>query len=50
LQQLKNNAAISGYALVVEDKALFQYQALQPVVLKGVDSNYTNISGVSKKW
>jgi lipoprotein-releasing system permease protein len=48
LQQLNNSTAIRGYSLVVEEKALFQYQALQPVILKGVDSNYTNITGVSK--
>ncbi|MBS1598235.1 MAG: ABC transporter permease [Bacteroidetes bacterium] len=48
LQQLKVSNAISGYSLVVEDKALLQYQSLQPVILKGVDSNYTNITGVSK--
>ena len=49
LQQLNNASAIRAYSLVIEDKALLQYQALQPVVLKGVDSNYTYITGVSKK-
>lgn len=48
LQQLKGSPQISGYSLVVEDKALLQYQALQPVILKGVDSNYTNVTSVSK--
>ena len=49
LHQLNNTTVISGYSLVVEDKALLQFQALQPVILKGVDSNYTHITGVSKK-
>lgn len=48
LQQLNGAAPIRGYSLVIEDKALLQYQALQPVILKGVDTNYTHITGVSK--
>ena len=49
LQQLNANKDIRGYSLVVEDKALLQYGSLQAVVLKGVDSNYKNITGVSQK-
>jgi len=48
LQQLNGAVPIRGYSLVIEDKALLQYQALQPVILKGVDTNYTHITGVSK--
>ena len=49
LKQLNGINAISGYTLTVEDKALLQYVALQPAVLKGVDSNYIHIAGVSRK-
>ncbi len=48
LEQLKHLKGISGYSLTVEDKALLQYNNLQPVVLKGVDSNYRHINGVSR--
>ncbi len=39
---------VSAYSLTVEDKALLQYNNLQPVVLKGVDSNYAHVNGVSR--
>ncbi len=39
---------VSAYSLTVEDKALLQYNNLQPVVLKGVDSNYARVNGVSR--
>jgi lipoprotein-releasing system permease protein len=48
LQQLKKVDGVIGYALTVEDQALLQYNSLQPVMLKGVDSNYRNINGLSK--
>jgi lipoprotein-releasing system permease protein len=48
LEQLKRLKGVSGYSLTVEDKALLQYNNLQPVVLKGVDTNYHNINGISR--
>jgi len=49
LKQLSGAENIRGYSLVVEDKALLQSGTMQPVILKGVDSNYKNIAGVSRK-
>ena len=49
LNQIRGLSAVRGFSLVVEDKALLQYQALQPAILKGVDSNYQQLTGVSKK-
>ncbi|MDP4211573.1 MAG: FtsX-like permease family protein [Bacteroidota bacterium] len=49
LYQLKLLKGISAYSLTIEDKALLQYNGNQQiVVLKGVDSNYRNISGISQ--
>src|SRR6516225_10584190 len=49
LKQLGGAENIRGYSLVIEDKALLQSGTMQPVVLKGVDSNYKHIAGVSHK-
>ena len=46
--RLKNLDGVIGYSLTVEDQALLQYNNLQPVLLKGVDTNYKHINGVSK--
>ncbi|MEY4336053.1 MAG: hypothetical protein RLZZ45_972 [Bacteroidota bacterium] len=44
LQKLKG---IGSYSLVVEEKALLQNGALQSVVtIKGVDENFSNVSGI----
>ena len=50
LRALNGLPAISGYSLVVEDKAFLQYGETQSVIyLKGVDSNYSHVAGVSRK-
>ena len=49
LEQLKQLKGISGYSFTIEDKALLQFNSNQQiVVLKGVDSNYQHISGISR--
>ena len=51
-EQRKSLATFPGithFSLVLEDKALLQYGSMQPVVLKGVDSNYQYVTGVSRK-
>lgn len=49
LEQLKQLKGVSGYSFTVEDKALLQYNRnTQIIVLKGVDTNYHNINGVSR--
>ncbi len=49
LLRLKKIDGIIGYSLTVEDQALLQYNNnMLPVLLKGVDDNYTNINGLSK--
>lgn len=48
LKALNGVPAIRGYSLVIEDKALLRYGQLQPIVLKGVDSNYRNVTGVAQ--
>jgi lipoprotein-releasing system permease protein len=51
--QLKKFAAdpgVANYSRIVEDKALLQNGDVQAIVyLKGVDENFTNVSGVSGK-
>ncbi len=49
LQQLSANREIRVYTMVVEDKALLQYNTFQPAVLKGVDSNYKRVNGIVGK-
>ncbi len=49
LARLKKIDGVIGYTLTLEDQALLQYNSnLQPVMLKGVDTNYKNINGLSK--
>jgi lipoprotein-releasing system permease protein len=49
LQALKQQKGISGYSLTIEDKAMLQYNSNQQiVVMKGVDTNYHRISGISR--
>jgi lipoprotein-releasing system permease protein len=49
LVKLKQIDGIIGYSLTLEDQALIQYdKSQQPVILKGVDTNYKNINGLSK--
>jgi lipoprotein-releasing system permease protein len=49
LVKLKLTNGIIGYSLTLEDQALLQYDRnQQPVILKGVDTNYKNINGLSK--
>jgi lipoprotein-releasing system permease protein len=49
LLRLKQVDDVIGYSLTVEDQALLQYNNnMLPVLLKGVDSNYKNINGLSK--
>jgi len=48
LQKLKLLDGIAAYSLTIEDQALLQYNNLQPVTLKGVDSNFTKVNGVAK--
>jgi lipoprotein-releasing system permease protein len=49
LRQLKQMDDVRNYSLTLEDKALLQDNNLQPVVLKGVDSNYLYVNGVAGK-
>ena len=47
---IKNFEGVKNISLVAEEKALLQNGELQTVVLlKGVDDNYTNVSGVAGK-
>jgi lipoprotein-releasing system permease protein len=47
LGQLKQMEGVAGYAEVLEDKALLKYDERQTIAtVKGVDDNYTNISGI----
>lgn len=49
LSALGHLPGVAGYSLTLEDKALLQYNGSQQIVmLKGVDSNYQNINGISK--
>jgi lipoprotein-releasing system permease protein len=49
LLKLKQMNDVIGYSLTVEDQALLQYNNnMLPVLLKGVDSNYKSINGLSK--
>ena len=49
LKLIKENPNIRAYALVVEEKVLLQYNSFQPAIMKGVDSNYRHVNGVSGK-
>ena len=48
--ELQNIADIRNFSFVVEEEALLQNQDITtPVFVKGVDSNYTHVTGVSQK-
>jgi lipoprotein-releasing system permease protein len=50
LTSIKQQPGINAVSLIAEDKALLQNEDLQTIVyLKGVDSNYTNVTGVAAK-
>ncbi len=50
LISLKKQAGVSAISLIAEDKALLQNEARRAIVyLKGVDSNYTSVTGVAAK-
>ena len=50
LSSIKQNPQVHALSLIAEEKALLQNTDLQTVVyLKGVDSNYQNVSGVAAK-
>lgn len=50
LQQLQGNPEIRHYSLMAEEKTLLLNNDMQVIAdLKGVDSNYKNVAGVSEK-
>ena len=50
ISSLKQQAGIYAVSLIAEEKALLQNEELQTIVyLKGVDANYTNVTGVAAK-
>ena len=50
ISSLKLQTGIIAVSLIAEEKALLQNQDLQTIVyLKGVDANYTNVTGVASK-
>ena len=50
ISSLKQQPGINGVSLIAEEKALLQNADLQTIVyLKGVDDNYTNVTGVAAK-
>lgn len=50
IKQLKNIHQISGISFIAEEKALIQNGEFQSVIqLKGVDSNFNNVSGLPKR-
>jgi lipoprotein-releasing system permease protein len=49
IKLIKDNTNIRAYTLVVEEKVLLQYNSIQPAIMKGVDSNYQHVNGVSEK-
>jgi lipoprotein-releasing system permease protein len=50
LKQLSSLKGIRSYSLVAEDNAILQNGQLPTIVyLKGVDSNYTHVSGIQSK-
>ena len=47
---IKNGFGIKAVSLIVEEKALLQNKDIQTIIyLKGVDSNYINVTGVAAK-
>lgn len=50
IQKIRQQPAVAGISMTAEDKALLQNGEAQSVItLKGVDSNYRNVSGVAEK-
>jgi len=50
LKELSSTNGVHSYSLVAEDNAILQNGELPTIVyLKGVDSNYTNVSGIADK-
>jgi lipoprotein-releasing system permease protein len=50
IKLIKQQPGIAAVSLIAEDKALLQNEDLQTIVfLKGVDSNYENVTGVAAK-
>ncbi len=50
LSSIRQNPQVHSLSLIAEEKALLQNAELQSVIyLKGVDSNYQNVSGVAAK-
>jgi lipoprotein-releasing system permease protein len=50
LKLIKQQPGVVAVSLIAEDKALLQNEDLQTIVfLKGVDSNYENVTGVAAK-
>jgi len=50
LKQLSSFQNVRSYSLIIEDKALLQNgEPLSIVNLKGVDSNYTNVTSIEEK-
>ncbi len=50
LKALSSTNGVHSYSLVAEDNAILQNGELPTIVyLKGVDSNYTNVSGIADK-
>lgn len=48
-KMLREDPNIRTYTMVVEEKVLLQYNSFQPATMKGVDSNYEKVNGVSEK-
>ena len=50
LTLIKQQAGINAISLIAEEKALLQNEDMQTIVyLKGVDNNYSNVTGVAAK-
>lgn len=50
LKKIATDPGVANYSRIIEDKALLQNGDVQAIVyLKGVDENFTNVSGVSGK-
>jgi len=50
IKLLQQQTGVLGYSFIAEEKALLQNGDLQSIIyLKGVDSNYQNVSGVASK-
>lgn len=48
--QIKNVAGIVSYSKIIEERVLFTFDGKQEVTfLKGIDSNFTKVTGIEKK-